>query len=92
MDVTKEELRERLRQGKVSPPQQTERALSAFFTSENLSFLRELCLRGASGEQVRKIEAQELLRIAIFGNPASRLCASGCAALSCSIFSTRPWA
>ena len=44
MDVTKEELRERLRQGKIYAPQQAERALSSFFTYENLSFLRELCL------------------------------------------------
>lgn len=53
--------------GQGFPPQQAERALSAFFTYENLSFLRELCLRGASGEQVRKIEAQELFRLATFG-------------------------
>ena len=62
VDVTKEELRERLRQGKIYAPQQAERALSSFFTYENLSFLRELCLREASGDQVRKIEAQELLK------------------------------
>ena len=67
VDVTKEELRQRLRQGKMYAPQQAERALSAFFTYENLSFLRELCLREASGDQVRKIEAQELLRPALAG-------------------------
>ena len=62
VDVTKEELRERLRQGKIYAPQQAERALASFFTYENLSFLRELCLREASGDQVRKIEAQALLK------------------------------
>ena len=67
VDVTKEELRERLRQGKIYAPQQAERALSSFFTYENLSFLRELCLREASGDQVRKIEAQELLKPALAG-------------------------
>ena len=64
VDVTKEE---RLRQGKIYAPQQAERALSSFFTYENLSFLRELCLREASGDQVRKIEAQELLKPALAG-------------------------
>ena len=64
VDVTKEEL---LRQGKIYAPQQAERALSSFFTYENLSFLRELCLREASGDQVRKIEAQELLKPALAG-------------------------
>ena len=51
----------------VAAPQQAERALSSFFTYENLSFLRELCLREASGDQVRKIEAQELLKPALAG-------------------------
>ena len=60
-------VRERLRQGKIYAPQQAERALSSFFTYENLSFLRELCLREASGDQVRKIEAQELLKPALAG-------------------------
>ena len=44
-----------------------DQALSSFFTYENLSFLRELCLREASGDQVRKIEAQELLKPALAG-------------------------
>ena len=67
VDVAKEELRERLRQGKIYAPEQAERALSSFFTYENLSFLRELCLREASGDQVRKIEARELLKPALAG-------------------------
>lgn len=67
VDVTKEELRERLRQGKIYAPDQAERALAGFFTYENLSFLRELCLREASGDQVRKIEAQDLLPSALAG-------------------------
>ena len=61
VDVSKEELRERLRQGKIYGPDQAGRALAGFFTYENLSFLRELCLREASGDQVRKIEAGSLL-------------------------------
>ena len=61
VDVAKEELRERLRQGKIYAKNQAERALAGFFTYQNLSFLRELCLREASGDQVRKIEEQKLL-------------------------------
>ena len=61
VDVSKEDLRERLRQGKIYKPEQAERALRNFFSYENLSFLRELCLREASGDQMRKIEAQALL-------------------------------
>lgn len=61
VDVTKEELRERLRQGRIYAPEQAERALGSFFSYQNLSLLRELCLREASGDQVRKIEAQGLL-------------------------------
>ncbi|MCD7983801.1 MAG: kinase, partial [Desulfovibrio sp.] len=54
VDVSKEDLRERLRQGKIYKPEQAERALRNFFSYENLSFLRELCLREASGDQMRK--------------------------------------
>ena len=61
VDVTKEELRERLRLGKIYGQEQAERALMGFFTYQNLSLLRELCLREASGDQVRKITEQGLL-------------------------------
>jgi len=61
VDVTKEELRERLRQGKIYAPEQAERALGSYFTYQNLSVLRELCLREASGDQVRKIAEMDLL-------------------------------
>lgn len=61
VDVSKEELRERLRQGRIYPAKQAEKALGSFFSYENLSFLREICLREASGDQGRRIEAQKLL-------------------------------
>lgn len=61
VDVTKEDLRERLRQGRIYGREQAERALAGFFTYQNLSFLRELCLREVSGDQVRKIEEERLL-------------------------------
>lgn len=62
VDVTMEELRERLRGGKIYEKSKAEVALQRFFTFENLSFLREVCLREVAGDQVRKIEQQELLK------------------------------
>ena len=62
VDVAMEELRERLRAGKIYEKSKAETALLNFFTYENLSFLRELCLREVAGDQFRKIEQQELLR------------------------------
>jgi two-component system sensor histidine kinase KdpD len=44
VDLSAEDLQERLRAGKVYPPERTERALANFFTGENLSRLRELAL------------------------------------------------
>lgn len=61
VDVAMEELRERLRKGKIYEKSKADLALQKFFTYENLSFLREMCLREVAGDQVRKIEAQGLL-------------------------------
>lgn len=44
VDVSGEDLQERLRQGKVYPPDRAERALGHFFTADNLSRLREMAL------------------------------------------------
>jgi len=62
VDVTMEELRERLRAGKIYDKVKAEHAMGKFFTYENLSFLREIALREVAGDQVRKIEAQGLLK------------------------------
>lgn len=62
VDVSMEELRERLRMGKIYEKSKADVALQKFFTYENLSFLRELTLREVAGDQVRKIEAQGLLK------------------------------
>jgi two-component system sensor histidine kinase KdpD len=62
VDVTMEELRERLRSGKIYEKTKAEAALQNFFTHENLSFLREMCLREVAGDQVRKIEEQATLK------------------------------
>ncbi len=45
VDVTPDELRERLRAGKVYAPAKVERALQSFFRPENLASLRQLALR-----------------------------------------------
>jgi two-component system sensor histidine kinase KdpD len=50
VDVTVEELRQRLRQGKVYTPDKVEQALSNFFRKSNLSALRELALRAVADE------------------------------------------
>lgn len=62
VDVTMEELRERLRSGKIYEKSKAEHAMTKFFTYENLSFLREIALREVAGDQVRKIETQGLLK------------------------------
>lgn len=50
VDVTVEELRSRLREGKVYKPEKVEQALSNFFRKGNLSTLRELALRAVADE------------------------------------------
>jgi two-component system sensor histidine kinase KdpD len=51
VDLTVEELRLRLRQGKIYGPEKVEQALANFFRKGNLSMLRELALR-TTAEQV----------------------------------------
>ncbi len=50
VDVTAQELRSRLRQGKVYKPEKIEQALNNFFNETNLSTLRELALRAVADE------------------------------------------
>ena len=51
VDVTVEELRSRLREGKIYSPEKVEQSLANFFRKGNLNLLRELALR-ATAEQV----------------------------------------
>jgi two-component system sensor histidine kinase KdpD len=44
VDLSSEDLRERLKAGKIYPEERVERALANFFTDENLSRLREMAL------------------------------------------------
>jgi two-component system sensor histidine kinase KdpD len=48
VDITAEELQQRLRDGKVYPQEAAQRALANFFTVGNLTALRELALRRAA--------------------------------------------
>jgi two-component system, OmpR family, sensor histidine kinase KdpD len=51
VDITVEELRQRLRQGKIYAPEKVEQSLANFFRKGNLNMLRELALR-TTAEQV----------------------------------------
>jgi two-component system sensor histidine kinase KdpD len=57
IDITPEELIERLRAGKIYMSQQAERALVNFFQKGNLSALRELLLRQAARRLSRDVDA-----------------------------------
>ncbi len=57
VDVSVEELRTRLRQGKVYPPGKVEQALGNFFRKGNLATLRELALRAVADEVSEKAAA-----------------------------------
>ena len=57
VDVSVEELRTRLRQGKIYRPEKVEQALANFFRKGNLSTLRELALRAVAEEVSEKAAA-----------------------------------
>jgi two-component system, OmpR family, sensor histidine kinase KdpD len=57
VDVSVEELRTRLRQGRVYPPGKVEQALGNFFRKGNLATLRELALRAVADEVSEKAAA-----------------------------------
>jgi two-component system sensor histidine kinase KdpD len=57
VDVTVDELRDRLRRGKVYRPEKIEQALTNFFRKGNLSALRELALRAVADDLADKSAA-----------------------------------
>src|SRR5271157_2706918 len=65
VDVTVEELRDRLRQGKIYAPEKVEQSLANFFRKGNLNMLRELALRttaeqvGNQASQYRRMQGLE---------------------------------
>jgi two-component system, OmpR family, sensor histidine kinase KdpD len=62
IDISVEELRQRLREGKIYPPDQVEQALRNFFKPGNLAALRELALREVARGQSRSRAEMELLK------------------------------
>ncbi|MDE2480590.1 MAG: histidine kinase [bacterium] len=54
IDVSPETLRERLRAGKIYPPERIEAALANFFRTENLASLRELAIREVLRARIRE--------------------------------------
>jgi two-component system sensor histidine kinase KdpD len=68
VDVTVEELRSRLREGKIYKPEKIEQALTNFFRKGNLSTLRELALRAVAdevGEKASSYRSREGLEPAL---------------------------
>jgi two-component system sensor histidine kinase KdpD len=57
LDISSEDLRERLREGKIYAKEKVETALRNFFTDENLTTLRELALREVASSVDRTREA-----------------------------------
>ena len=57
IDITVDELRNRLRQGKIYAPEKVEQSLANFFRKGNLNMLRELALR-TTAEQVSSRAAE----------------------------------
>jgi two-component system sensor histidine kinase KdpD len=84
VDVTVDELRTRLKQGKIYRPEKVEQALTNFFRKGNLSTLRELALRavaeevGSKAAQYRSREGlepapiPEKVMVCISSNPTAR--------------------
>ncbi|MFL6214374.1 MAG: universal stress protein [Blastocatellia bacterium] len=90
VDVTIDELRTRLKQGKIYKPEKVEQALTNFFRKGNLSTLRELALRavaeevGSKAAQYRSREGLEpapipekVMVCVSSGNTAKRLLRAG---------------
>lgn len=68
LDISAEDLRQRLREGKIYHADKIQTALANFFTDENLTTLRELALREVANSVDRSRE--EIVRRAENGAPA----------------------
>lgn len=69
IDVTPQTLRERLREGKIYPPERVESALNRFFTVENLTALRELALRETIRARARGRDRAPFGRLLLCAGP-----------------------
>jgi two-component system sensor histidine kinase KdpD len=70
LDISAEDLRQRLREGKIYAPEKVPSALQNFFTDENLTTLRELALREVASSVDRARE--EIVRREEGGAPARK--------------------
>ncbi|MFT3769766.1 MAG: universal stress protein [Minicystis sp.] len=73
VDLAPEDLQERLRTGKIYPPEKVERALGAFFQADKLAALRQLSLR----EVANAVELRERAKVQVArpcdGGPAPEI-------------------
>ncbi|WP_118953002.1 sensor protein KdpD [Taibaiella helva] len=60
IDLTAEELIDRLREGKIYPADKVQTALNNFFRNEHILQLRELALKEVAGQVVRQVETTVL--------------------------------
>lgn len=58
IDLTADDLRERLREGKIYPPDKVPAALQNFFTSSNILQLRELALKEVASHVENKVASE----------------------------------
>jgi two-component system sensor histidine kinase KdpD len=58
IDLTADDLIERLKEGKIYEPRKIQMALRNFFTSDNILQLRELALKEVASAVVRKVETE----------------------------------
>jgi two-component system, OmpR family, sensor histidine kinase KdpD len=72
IDLTPEALIQRLREGKVYPPERVETALNNFFKIENLNALREIVLR----EMAEDVEAKRIVTEPAVGTRDDRVAAT----------------
>jgi two-component system sensor histidine kinase KdpD len=86
IDVTPETLRQRLREGRIYPRERIERALSSFFTLDNLASLRELALREAMRARKRERPRAPFERLLLCVGPRD---ADVALILRCSQFAAR---
>ena len=69
LDISAEDLRERLREGKIYAAEKIDTALRNFFTDENLTTLRELALREVASSVDRTREAIALRESGVHKQP-----------------------
>jgi two-component system sensor histidine kinase KdpD len=61
IDLSVEELRERMRSGKIYPAEKIEEALETYFSRPTLSLLRETALKEAAKDEIRRSGKKETL-------------------------------